>query len=228
MIRAVIFDVDDTLYSYKKAHAAAFEELLAYADRELGISPKIFAELHGKMMCEMKRAIGDVAAIHNRLIRYQRILEELKLPLHPHALEMYELYWGTLMKASVPSEGARETMEALKAQGIRIGIGTDMTAYMQFKKLTGLGLMPYIDFFVSSEEAGAEKPHPSFFANCVAKAGCERRECLFVGDSLKKDVLGAMEAGLNAVWYCPEGTDTEAEVPRITNMMQLCRMAEKL
>ena len=43
-------------------------------------------------------------------------------------------------------------MQALKAKGVGIGIGTDMTAYIQYEKLEKLGLAPYIDWIVTSKE----------------------------------------------------------------------------
>ena len=46
-----------------------------------------------------------------------------------------------------------------------------------------------------------EKPHPEFMALCIRKAGCAPEECVFVGDTFKKDVIGAMNAGMHAVWY---------------------------
>ena len=46
MIKTVIFDVDNTLYSYTKAHEAAFEALSSYAEHELGLSRNIFVKLH--------------------------------------------------------------------------------------------------------------------------------------------------------------------------------------
>ena len=70
---------------------------------------------------------------------------------------------------------------------------------------------------MSSEEAGADKPAPEMFALCAEKAGVLPEECLFVGDSRKKDVLGALNAGMHAAWYCPEGENagkTEAPVPK--------------
>ena len=228
MIKAVIFDVDNTLYSYKKAHEAAFEALLAYAGRTLGISRDIFEKLHQDTEKELRVYMGETAAVHNRCIRYQIILEHQGLPLYPHVLKMNDLYWDTLLGAAAPSAGAPDTMRRLKEQGVRIGIGTDMTARMQFKKLEALGLLSYIDFLVSSEEAGAEKPEPAFFARCVEKAGCGRRECLFVGDSLRKDVRGAMDAGLMAVWYDPEDSGGLTDVPRITHMAQLLQIMEEL
>ena len=54
--------------------------------------------------------------------------------------------------------------------GVRIGLGTDMTAYMQYEKLIRLGLMEYMDFIVSSEEAGTDKPGNAFFMLCARKA----------------------------------------------------------
>lgn len=228
MIKTVIFDVDNTLYSYTKAHAAAFAALSEYAEKNLGLSPGIFENLHEKTFVEMKEYMGNVAAVHNRLIRYQIMLESRGLPLYPHVLEMNDLYWDTLIEASVPSAGAPEAIKMLRHQGIRIGIGTDMTARVQFKKLTKLELLPYIDFLVSSEETGVEKPAPAFFARCVEKAGCEAEECLFVGDNLKKDVKGAMDAGLKAVWYCPDGYEPQVNVPQITDMMRLPQMVPAL
>lgn len=228
MIKTVIFDVDNTLYSYTKAHGKAFEALLAYAEKELGMSCDAFADLHKKTESRLRVHMGDVAALHNRCIRYQNMLESRGLPLHPHVLKMNDLYWNTLLDAAVPSDGAPETLKALKEQGIRIGVGTDMTAHVQFEKLSVLGLLSDIDFLVSSEEVGAEKPAPLFFARCVEKARAQKSECLFVGDSLKKDVLGAQDAGMKAVWYCPEGNRPQANVPQITDMTQLLRMVKEL
>ena len=228
MIKTVIFDVDNTLYSYTKAHEAAFEALSSYAEHELGLSRNIFVKLHQETERELKVYMGDTAAVHNRCIRYQIMLEHQGLPLYPHVLRMNDLYWNALLGAAVPVAGAVDAMKRLKKQGLRIGIGTDMTARMQFEKLEALGLLPYVDFLVSSEETGVEKPDPAFFARCVEKAGCRRDECLFVGDSLKKDVQGAADAGLAAVWYDPEDSGDPADVPRITDMVQLLQITGRL
>ena len=87
------------------------------------------------------------------------------------------------------------------------------SAYIQYKKLERLGAAPYIDFITTSEEVGAEKPNPRLFLECVRKAGVPAGECLFIGDSLAKDVRGAMDAGLQAFLYAPgsarEGTGGE-------------------
>ena len=74
---------------------------------------------------------------------------------------MYSLYWDTLIEKSEISPGAAETICALKERGIRVGIGSDMTAWVQYRKLEKLGILQYFDFVVTSEESNADKPTTS-------------------------------------------------------------------
>jgi putative hydrolase of the HAD superfamily len=221
VIKTVIFDLDNTLYSFDDANKIAYTKLLDYVERNLPIALDEFSRLYDYFKKSLPQ---NNSVCHNRLVRFQKILETHNLPLYPHALEMDSIYWETLVEAAVPSLGAVTTLEELKLRGIRIGIGTDMTARIQFVKLTKLGMLPYIDFIVSSEEACAEKPSPQFFATCVEKAGCEAGECIFVGDSLRKDVIGASSAGLNGVWYNPENKETKDDVTSIVELSQLLCM----
>lgn len=210
MIHTVIFDIDNTLYDYDTAHAAAFAALTAYARRELGVAEEDFPALHRAANEVLKaRAGADCAAIHNRLIRYQILLERLQKPL-THALPMAELYWNTLVNAAVPSPGVEICLAELKRAGVRLGIGTDMTADWQYVKLDRLGLLPWFDFVVTSEEVSQEKPGERFFALCLEKAQCPAEECAFVGDNVNKDVAGALRAGMRPVWYRPRPGGPEA------------------
>lgn len=213
MIRCVIFDIDNTLYSYTKANAEAMQGLYAYAGEWLGLSVSEFDRLAAKASKAISdRVSGENAVIHNRLIRFQNILEDRNLPLHPHALNLYERYWGTFLDRMECAPDCRELMQELAKRGIRIGIGTDMTALMQYRKLEKLNLLPLVQFIVTSEEAGVEKPGSPFFKLCIQKAGCAPEECLFVGDNLKKDILGAVNAGMKALWYNPGGKALPGDV----------------
>ena len=105
-------------------------------------------------------------------------------------------------------------MQKLKERGIRIGIGTDMTAHIQYRRLEFLNLSPYIDFIVTSEEAGVEKPHYHFFDICVEKAGVRPEECAFIGDNVKKDIEGAWESGMKGIWYTQEKNRRNTDISR--------------
>ena len=206
MIKTVIFDIDDTMYDYEHGNRLGLEALKNYCILHLEITGTTFHRTLKEANERMTAKLGSGnAAIHNRLPRFQTMLEILEKPLFPHAVQMCHTYWDTLIGDMKPEPGLQEFMKSLKEQGIRIGVGTNMTAYVQFKKLERLNITSMIDFLVTSEETGAEKPDPDFYRCCVEKAGCLPGECLFIGDGLKGDVLAPQECGLHALWYRPPG-----------------------
>jgi putative hydrolase of the HAD superfamily len=223
MIKAVIFDIDNTLYSYDAAHAAAWEVLCGYAREHLGMDREEFTRCHKEAMEIVKERLGaDCAALHDRCLRYQILLEKHTLPLH-HALTMSERYWDTLIRAAVPTPGIMECLPNLKEAGYILGIGTDMTLEYQLKKLIGLQMLPYFDFVVTSEEVNTEKPGEKLFLTCARKAGVTPGECLFVGDNLRKDIQGSRNAGMKALWFAssPELAARHPEIDSITHYSQL-------
>ncbi len=206
MIKEVIFDIDNTLYSYDKGHGEGMKQLYGYMKEQFGIEQEEFQSMVRISNQEITDRLGkDNAAIHSRSIRFQNLLEKWGKPLFPHVQAMYHVYWDTLLKVSGPEPGAVACMQELKSMGIRIGIGTDMTAMMQYEKLSAFGFAPYISHIVTSQEAGVEKPHPEFMKLCIKKAEARPEECVFVGDNLKKDACGASACGMHGVWYNPKG-----------------------
>ena len=49
-------------------------------------------------------------------------------------MEMYHVYWDTILEVMEPEPGLVPLLSRLKARGIRLGVGSDMTAYIQYKK----------------------------------------------------------------------------------------------
>ena len=223
MIKAVIFDLDNTLYAYWPAHNAGFRALTDYARDMLGIDPEELPVLHREGDRILRAHAGEnAAAIHSRLIRYQLMLEKQGLPIL-HAPRMERCYWESFFAAVKPEPGTRETLIALRKEGLRIGVGTNMTASQQYTKLELLGLLDAVDFLVCSEEVSAEKPDRRLFDSCVEKAGCRAEDCLFVGDDPERDVLAARSAGLRPVWLQREGEQAALppEIPRIRRVDEL-------
>lgn len=202
MWKAVIFDIDNTLYDFDAGSRCGTAATVAYAKKHLGLSGEVFLASCQQAMSEQFRDHGMTAGCHSRAIRYMMVMEQHGLPYY-HAAILNDLYWAELLRVIVPYEGVRELITDLRRQGVRIGVGTDMTADWQLKKLDRLGLLELMDFIVTSEEAEREKPSKPFFDLVLKKAGCRPEECLFIGDNLKKDVLGALDAGMSALWYQP-------------------------
>ena len=112
MVKAFFFDLDDTLYDYTTADILAKEAVREYCLQNLSISGAVYDRQLAKAYVVAEERIGrECAAVHNRLIRYQCMLEMLKKPLFPHAYKMYRLYWDTLMKQMTLEEGVSLVMK---------------------------------------------------------------------------------------------------------------------
>lgn len=205
MIHAVFFDIDGTLYDFDRANEVANGQLKKYCEKALSLSQEQFSEEIEQARKLLKKRVGrDCSAVHNRLLRYQCLLELLRQPLFPHAENMYHAYWDTLLEVMEPEAGVLEVMAALKEEGLYVGIGTNMTAYMQYQKLKKLGITRWVDGIVTSEEAGVQKPDSGLFLLCAEKAESVPENCMFVGDDLRKDVEGACKVGMKGIFYCPK------------------------
>ena len=229
MIKEVIFDIDNTLYSYDKGHGEGMKQLYGYMKEQFGIEQGEFQSMVRISNQEITDRLGkDNAAIHSRSIRFQNLLEKWGKPLFPHVQAMYHVYWDTLLKVSGPEPGAIACMQELKSMGIRIGIGTDMTAMMQYEKLSAFGFAPFISHIVTSQEAGVEKPHPEFMKLCIKKAEARPEECVFVGDNLKKDACGASACGMHGVWYNPKGNKLSKDSEQLKETFREIRHFDEL
>lgn len=212
MIRTVIYDLDDTLYDFYHLNQGADQAVQQEFTRRFGIPgeefQKVFSTSYRGIEQYMPADINalhteevDLATVHSRTLRLSFTLEKFHLPLLPHTIDLYDIYWGYILDHMTAEPYLPETMRELKHRGLRIGIGSNMTSHIQYKKLIRLGLSEYIDFITVSEESLFDKPDPRFFARVLVKAQCEAGECLFIGDNYLYDYLGSKQCGMNALWY---------------------------
>ena len=85
------------------------------------------------------------------------------------------------MIRSIP--GVKETLEQLKAQGIKLAVVTSKKPPMLRRGLDCLQLTPYFDATVALGDTKESKPHPEPMLAACAKLGVKPEECLCVGDS---------------------------------------------
>lgn len=200
-IKGIIFDLDDTLYDYTGLNRGAVEALCQATCVKLGIDRVRFFEAFDFGRNKTKERLGDTAASHNRLFYIERMLEYLNKKPITGALELYEVYWQYILNRMQLFDGAMALFKKLEKEGIKIGICTDLTAMIQYRKLEKLDIDKYICSIVTSEEAGVEKPDKKIFELIQLKMQLNERELMFVGDSYQKDIVGALKAGFSAVWF---------------------------
>ncbi len=201
MKKAILFDLDDTLYDYEKTHKRAMNEVYALLKREIGIPRKKFLDLFDKSKHEVKMELEGTASAHNRVLYFQRFVEKTHGTLEANLIKrLYRAYWDFFVRDMVIGEGVLETLKELKKRNLKIILVSDMTTYVQLRKIIKLRINKYVDYLVTSEETGSEKPHSIMFLQGLKKANCLASEALMIGDSRNKDVAGANSVGIDTVW----------------------------
>lgn len=204
-IKAVVFDLDNTLYDYDACNIMAEKNLFKTIASEFSITEDDAKHLLKNAKLNIKNQLGDeVAASHNRLLYMQNICEQVGRNPLKYAMRFYDVYWNTLLDNMMLFDYVQPVLNELKVKNIRIGVLTDLTAHIQYKKLEKLGLCDKIDYLVTSEEAGAEKPSEKMFNLMIKKLGVNPEETLMVGDSEKKDIAGAETVGMKTIVFKKE------------------------
>lgn len=200
MIKAVLFDLDNTLYDYDLVHKLAVKAVYDELKIHTKLNYKKFLQLFKISRAEIHRELAGTASAHNRVLYFQRLIEKTHNNLEPSiVLKLYDAYWNTLLDNMKLRSGSIEVLKFCKNNNIKTAIVSDLTTNIQLRKLEKLGISKYIDVLVTSEEAGSEKPHAIMFLLTLNKLGVSPDEALMVGDNIVADIEGANFVGLITV-----------------------------
>ena len=214
MFKGAIFDIDGTLYDYKENDIVAVKSLCRFAEEKLDVSEKKFCEVYGEARRIVKTRLANTGGSqHSRVLFLQTALELLGKNPFLYVTKMYDAYWNPFLENMQPFDGVVDFMKSLKAAGIKIAVCTDMTAHIQYRKLARLGLDKFIDFMVTSEETGLEKPASIMFELALSKLETKPEETVYFGDSLERDIEGAAKVGINPFWFISDREVEKESVP---------------
>ncbi len=183
MIRAVIFDLDDTLYDEREFFAGGF----------LTVATSLASRGHG----QPETTVSMLRRFHeeDRSDVLQRLASVLGFPSAwiPGLAELVRMHSPRL--SLFPDAAA--ALRTLRTR-YKLGCITDGWARVQRAKVAALGLESMLDAIVITDELGREfwKPHRRPFDVCCAALGVAAHEALYIGDHPERDLRGAIDAGL--------------------------------
>jgi phosphoserine phosphatase len=204
MLKAIFFDLDDTLLDAQTPYLEAIAATCAEAGRRC---PRLDPERLTALYIDVSRAmwrsfdLGQMSesAEEIRVMVWSEALRQAGID-DPALARDLALHYGAARRAShrlFPD--TLRTLDRLHRR-YHLGIITNGMTEIQRDKIQRLGLEPYFDTILISQKAGFTKPDPRIFHMAIERVPCQPHEAVMVGDSPDRDIAGARAAGLLAVW----------------------------
>jgi putative hydrolase of the HAD superfamily len=185
-IKALIFDMDNTLFDFVEAKLRACEAAVACVGRDDN------SELVSYFLKDKK----DVENLEN-IARYLR-------DRNIYTKERFETCCEEYSKIKLATlelyDGVTETLEKLRSSCLKLGLVTDAFKNNTDLRLEKTDLARFFDVIVTAEVTGKKKPDPEPLIYAMEKLGASPKETILIGDSLRRDIEPARKLGMLTVY----------------------------
>lgn len=193
MIKAVIFDMDNTLIDFMKIKTSSVEAA-------------INAMIHAGLKMDKKKAeeilyeLYDEHGIEDQHI-FQRFLERVNNKIDYKILSAGIVAYRKLQSGLLdPYPATFPTLVKIKEMGLKLAILSDAPSIKGWIRLREMKIADFFDVVVTFDDTKETKPNPAPFKKVLSMLNLKPEECLMVGDSPKRDMEGAKKAGIKTVF----------------------------
>lgn len=243
MIKAIFFDLDDTLLWDQKSIQEAFVATCKVAEEKYGIDHKQFEEAVREAARELYASYetydftqmiginpfeglwGNFLDDHDEFRKMKDIvptyrkdawtagLKKMGVDDPEFGLELAERFPQERRKAPFVYEETFEILDSLK-ENYQLLLLTNGSPDLQNTKLEITPeLVPYFDQIVISGDFGRGKPDPTIFEHALSRMNLQKDEVIMVGDNLMTDILGANRVGMKSVWINRHNKERNEVIP---------------
>ncbi|BCB04043.1 HAD family hydrolase [Bacillus sp. KH172YL63] len=204
-VKAVLFDLDDTLLDRNAAVDALFLLVLerCYGDVDDNVKSDMLRAF--KLYDKKSFGQGDKTPVLESF--FADFPTGKRLPTHA-IQDFWNEHFPTCFSIKEELFNLLHTMK----QQVKIGIVTNGTSLRQNEKITNTHLDRHFDTIIISEEVGSSKPDKTIFEIALAKLGVQPEEVLFVGDHLILDIYGSQSLDMMGIWYNPGKIENHSDI----------------
>jgi putative hydrolase of the HAD superfamily len=209
----IFFDLDNTLWDFKRNSQTTLKELLdefvpeiapAFADFY-----QTYTQVNDKLWLQYRN--GEIKKEYLRNARFKLAFEKLGIN-NPKAVKQVSDGYveQSPMKTGV-FPYTYDVLEYLKRKGYKLYLLTNGFKEVQDVKVKNCKLEGFIHKMFTSEQCGYQKPNRKAFEFAIKSANAKKSQSLMIGDDQQADILGAKLFGIDQVWFNPE--NKRSEVP---------------
>lgn len=221
----IFFDLDHTIWDFdKNAEETLYELYEIYRLNEIGLpSAALFIETYTRNNHQLwaEYHTGKITKTELRETRFKRTF--IELGVHPDILPLaFEDDYVKLCPTKTNLfPHAHETLQYLQNKYMLHLISNGFKEASTLK-IGNTNIGRYFDQVIISEIVGINKPDPAIFKHALDIAGAEKQESIMIGDSLEADVYGALNFGMDAIYFNPFNAPKPDDVPlQVTHLKEL-------
>lgn len=214
-IKAVIFDLDNTLVNRKTAFLNYSKNFLNENVQNFG-KPEPFDDMVKFMEQEDKNGFSKKQDLYEAIIN--------KWDIHGLSVDMLvKKHTVEFGKYTVLDADTLTVLNYLKPR-YKLGIITNGSGITQNEKIDCAGIRNYFNSIIVSGMVGKAKPDREIFELSCSELAIKPEEAVFVGDIYELDIVGAVNAGLNAIWYTGISSGSIPYEHKISRLSELTGM----
>lgn len=185
MVKAVVFDMDNTLFDFVEAKLKACRAVVEY----MGVGDE------EELLKYFLRGIHGFEDLEN-IADYMRDNGVYSQEKYEKCCRIYE---DVKLESIEPYPHVKETLEKLRGMGLKLAVVTDALNGHAISRLRRAGLLHLFDVVVSADMAGKRKPEPDSIKLALQKLGIDAKEAILVGDSVRRDIEAGKRLGMVTV-----------------------------
>ena len=220
-LKHIFFDLDHTLWDFEKNSTLAFERI--FEENKVAVQVADFMTVYNPINQDYWK-LYQVNQVSHQELRYGRLKDTFDALGYSIKDELINQFSDDFI-AYLPLnnhliEGTIDTLNYLRDK-YTLHIITNGFAYVQETKMTNSNLISYFKTITNSEMAGNKKPHASIFDFALNLAQANKNESVMIGDSWEADVMGALDYGIQAIYFNPERSIANKSVVEISKLIEL-------
>lgn len=199
-MRAIFFDVDDTLYDQTEPFTTSFQKYFGQYEIDILAAYKALRKHSDNLFDDS--VSGKLTLDKMRLLRIQLALNDFGVTISDEIAEQFQQAYATAQNHITLVPEMAQLLTRLQQEKVQLGILTNGPGEHQQKKIDQLQLTKWIpaeNMFISGVE-GLAKPDPAIFKRIEEQIGVSADQAIYIGDSYQNDIVGADAAGWQSIW----------------------------
>jgi putative hydrolase of the HAD superfamily len=221
----IYFDLDHTIWDFDKNAEEALQELYhIHKLHTIGLtSADLFIETYTRHNHQLwaQYHVGEITKDELREARFKKTFIELGIRPETIPADFEDAYVKLCPTKTNLFPHAHETLQYLQDK-YTLHLISNGFKESQKLKMAGTNLEGYFQHIIISEDVGVNKPDKAIFEYAINLAGANKNESLMIGDSLEADIYGALNFGMDAIYFNPFNAPKPDDVPlQITHLKEL-------